>query len=167
MAAGSRRARADDIPKLVLQMPGVTVWPGRPDKPIYQIGGKSFVFYRNPRPDAVDPLTGERYSDVIVFWVPSEAAKQALVQDQASPFFTTPHFDGHLSVLLRESEVGRLTLAELTDVIEEAWLSRTSPTRAAAWLRAHTAGGVVAPAGSKRVPSARTRSSAARPRRHP
>src|ERR1700680_3560581 len=140
MAGGSRRARAEDVHELVLQMPHLTVWPGRPDKPIYQVGGKSFVFYRNPRPDAVDPQTGERYSDVIVFWVPSEADKQALIQDEASPFFTTPHFDEHLSVLLRESRIGELTLAELTEVVRDAWLSRASPTRAAAWLRAHPAG---------------------------
>jgi hypothetical protein len=140
MAEGPRRARAKDVHELALQMPHVTVWPGRPDKPIYQVGGKSFVFYRNPRPDAVDPQTGERYPDVIVFWVPSEADKQALVQDEASPFFTTPHFDGHLSVLLRESRVAELTLAELAEVVQDAWLSRASPTRAAAWLRAHPAG---------------------------
>ena len=140
MAEGSRRARAEDVQELVLQMPHVSVWPGRPDRPIYQVGGKSFVFYRNPRPDAVDPQTGERYADVIVFWVPSEAAKQALLQDEASPFFTTPHFDGHLSVLLRESQIGELTLAELTEAGQEAWLSRASPTRAAAWLRTHTTG---------------------------
>jgi len=140
MADGSRRARTEDVQKLVLQMPHVTMWPGRPDKPIYQVGGKSFVFYRNPRPDAVDPQTGERYPDVIVFWVPSEAAKRALVQDEAAPFFTTPRFDGHLSVLLRASQIGELTLAELTDVVQEAWLSRASPSRATAWLRAHTTG---------------------------
>jgi hypothetical protein len=140
MAEGPRRARAKDVHELALQMPHVTVWPGRPDKPIYQVGGKSFVFYRNPRPDAVDPQTGERYPDVIVFWVPSEADKQALIQDKASPFFTTPHFDGHLSVLLRESRIGELALAELTEVVQDAWLSRASPTRAAAWLRAHPAG---------------------------
>jgi|SRR5690242_1942987 hypothetical protein len=140
MAEGPRRARAGDVHELALQMPHATVWPGRPDKPIYQVGGKSFVFYRNPRPDAIDPQTGERYPDVIVFWVPSEADKQALVQDEASPFFTTPHFDGHLSVLLRESRIAELTLAELTEVVQDAWLSRASPTRAAAWLRAHPAG---------------------------
>jgi hypothetical protein len=32
---------------------------------VYQVSRKSFVFFRNPRPDAVDPQTGERYDDVI------------------------------------------------------------------------------------------------------
>ena len=62
------------------------------------------MFFRNPRPDAVDPDTGERYDDVIVFWVESEADKQALVQS-GPPYFTTPHFDGHPSVLVRASQL--------------------------------------------------------------
>src|SRR3954468_14988097 len=104
-----RPARVEDIHELALAMPHVTVEYGSGDNPVYQVGGKSFIFFRNPRPDAVDPGTGERYSDVIVFWVPSEADKQALVQDEASPFFTTPHFDGHPSVLLRAGLIGELT----------------------------------------------------------
>jgi hypothetical protein len=137
MAAKSRRARIEDVPELAAAMPYVTVEHGPLGNPIYQVGGKSFVFFRTPRPDAVDPVTGERYQDVIVFWVESEADKQALVQDPASPFFTTPHFDGHLSVLLRASRIGELTVQELTEVIHDAWLSRASRARAAAWLDAH------------------------------
>ena len=130
----SRRARADDVHELARQMPHVQVAHGPKENPIYSVGGKSFIFFRTPRPDAVDPETGERYPDVIAFWVPSEADKQALVQDPASPFFTTSHFDGHLSVLIRSSRIGELSLAELAEVIQDAWLSRASPARAAAWL---------------------------------
>lgn len=43
-------------------MPHVTVYPGTQHKPAYQVGGKSFVFFRNPRPDAFDPETGEEIS---------------------------------------------------------------------------------------------------------
>jgi hypothetical protein len=46
-------------------MPYVTVEQGPGGNPVYEVGGKSFVFFRNPRPDAVDPQTGERYADVI------------------------------------------------------------------------------------------------------
>lgn len=118
-------------------MPHVSRVDGPLGNPIYQVGGKSFVFFRNPRPDAVDPVTGERYPDVIVIWVPSEADKQALVQDPDSPFFTTSHFDGHPSVLVRGARIGELTLAELTEVIQDAWLARASRRRAADWLAAH------------------------------
>ena len=92
------------------------------------------MFFRNPRPDAVDPSTGERYDDVIVFWVESQADKEALVQDESTPFFTTPHFKGHPSVLLRASRIHELTRAEIAEVVQDAWLSRASARRAAAWL---------------------------------
>jgi hypothetical protein len=127
----------EDVHDLALGMPHVSVAYGTGDNPVYQVGGKSFVFFRNPRPDAVDPKTGERYRDVVMFWVASEADKQALVQDESSPFFTTPHFDGHPSVLLRASRISELTRDELTEVVQEAWLSRASARRARLWLRAH------------------------------
>jgi len=136
MAAGPRRARVEDVHELAMGMPHVTVAYGPHGNPVYQVGGKSFVFFRNPRPDAADPATGERYPDVIMFWVPSESDKQALVQDQASPFFTTPHFDGHPSVLVRGTRIGELTRQELAEVIQDAWLSQASPRRAGAWLKA-------------------------------
>jgi hypothetical protein len=134
---GGRPSRVEDLHELAMAMPHVTVEHGTGDNPIYQVGRKSFIFFRNPRPDAVDPRTGERYSDVIVFWVASEADKQALVQDEASPFFTTARFDGHPSVLLRASRIGELSRQELAEVVHDAWLSRVSARRAAAWLSAH------------------------------
>ena len=124
----------EDVHELASRMPHVTVHPGSADRPVYQVGGKSFVFFRNPRPDAVDPGTGERYRDVIVIWVPSESDKQALVQDTETPFFTTRHFDGHPSVLVRECHLGELTRDELAEIIEDAWLSRASKRRREAWL---------------------------------
>src|SRR3954447_8531943 len=108
-------------------MPHVTVVWGSGENPVYQVGGKSFVFFRNPRPDAFDPETGERYTDVIVFWVESQADKAALVQAPSSPFFTTPHSDGHPSVLLRAGRIGELSRAELVEVVQDAWLSRGLP----------------------------------------
>ena len=137
MPDGRRKARVEDVHRLALAMPHVTVERGNADNPVYQVGGKSFVFFRNPRPDAVDPDTGERYRDVIVFWVESEADKQALVQDEASPLFTTAHFSGHPSVLLRASRVGELSLGELHELVQDAWLSQASARRAQTWLREH------------------------------
>lgn len=132
-----RPARVEDMHELASNMPYVTVEYGSGDNPVYQVGRKSFVFFRTPRPDAVDPGTGERYADVIVVWVESETDKQALVRDETSPFFTTAHFDGHPSVLLRASRIGELTRRELAELVQDAWLSRASARRADAWLRAH------------------------------
>ena len=134
-SADSRPAAVADVHALAQAMPHVTIWDGSKDRPIYQVGGKSFIFFRNPRPDAADPVTGERYDDVIVFWVESEADKQSLIDDEDTPFFTTPHFDGHLSVLLRERDLPDITYRELSEVVQDAWLSRASTRRAAEWLK--------------------------------
>jgi hypothetical protein len=136
MAGAGRRARVEEVHELARALPHVTVEHGSRGNPIYQVGGKSFIFFRTPRPDAVDPATGERLPDVIVFWVASEADKQALVQDESTPFFTTAHFDGHPSVLLRASRIAELTREELVELVQDAWLSRASARRAAAWLSA-------------------------------
>src|SRR5215217_812968 len=120
MSDRTRAARVEDVRMLAMAMPNVTVVGGTKDNPVYQVGGKSFVFFRNPRPDAFDPDTGERYDDVIVIWVESEEEKLALVSDESNPFFTTPHFNGHPSVLLRGSQIGELTKQELTEVIQDA-----------------------------------------------
>ncbi len=114
-------------------MPHVTV-TGHEERPVYQVGGKSFIFFRGRRPDAFDPGTGERYDDVIVFWVADEGDKEAMVADPSTPYFTTPHFAGHPSVLLRASRIGELTRDEVAELVQDAWLSRASAKRARDWL---------------------------------
>jgi hypothetical protein len=122
-----RPATADDVHRIAAAMPHVTRIEGPKRNAIYQVGGKSFVFFRNPRRDAP-------YPDVIVIWVESEADKLALVQDPASPFFTTSHFDGHRSVLVRASELRGVGVEELTELIQDAWLSQASKRRGQQWL---------------------------------
>ena len=130
--ARPRRARVADVHEIAASMPGVK----RVDegKAVYQVSGRSFVFFRNPRPDATDPETGERYDDVIVFWVADDGAKQEVLADESLPFFTTPHFDGHPSVLLRASRIGELDRDQIAETVYDAWLARASKTAARTWL---------------------------------
>jgi hypothetical protein len=130
----TRRATVADLREVAASMPGVTVEGGPKGNDVYQVSRRSFVFFRNPRPDAVDPETGERYDDVVVLWVESEIEKQALLADESTPYFTTPHFDGHPSVLLRTSRIGELSRDELAEVVYDAWLARASKTAARRWL---------------------------------
>ncbi len=130
-------ARASDIHALAKALPHVTVYDPDSTTPVYQVGGKSFVFFRTPRPDAVDPDTGERYEDVIMIWVGSPADKLALVEDPDSPFFSTDHFDGHPSVLVRAARLGEVCYVELTEIIQDAWLAQASNRRAQQWLSSH------------------------------
>jgi hypothetical protein len=132
-----RPARVDDVHEIAVSMPHVKRIEGPKGNAIYQVGGKSFVFFRTPQPDAEDAETGERYADVIMIWVESESDKLALIQDPNSPFFTTGRFDGHPSVLLRASRIHEIGRAELTELIQDAWLSRASRRRAELWLADH------------------------------
>ncbi len=127
-------ARVADVHEIAAAMPHVTRIEGPKGNAIYQVGGKSFVFFRTPQPDAEDPETGERYADVIMIWVESEADKLALIQDPQSPFFTTERFEGHPSVLLRASRLPAIGKTELTELIQDAWLSRASKRRGERWL---------------------------------
>lgn len=141
MTDEARPSTIDDIHAIARSLPGVKLGEarGRRSPTVYQVSGRSFIFFRNPRPDAVDPDTGERYMDVIVFWVDSELEKDAILADASLPFFTTPHFDEHPSVLLRGSRIGELRRDELEGFVERAWLSRAGPRLIGRWTKARDA----------------------------
>lgn len=130
-----RRAQVQDVHDLAAALPEVTCADGR----VYQVKGKSFVFFRTPRPDALDPETGERLADVIVFWVESPQEKEAMVSDDSTPYFTTAHFEGHPSVLLHGSRLAEINRDELAEVVTAAWLAR-APKRLAVRFLAATGG---------------------------
>lgn len=118
----ARKAKPSDLAEISLALPEVeegTSW----NRPAYTVRGKAFVFFREPRPDAVDPDTGERMQDVIVVAVADQSDREALVASDG-PWFTTPHFDGYNAVLLRERDLGRLTRAELAEVVTDAWAAK-------------------------------------------
>src|ERR1700742_4671379 len=117
-AVPERPARVSDVHDIAASMPHVTRIEGPKGNAIYQVGAKSFVFFRTPQPDAEDPDTGERYADVIMIWVESEADKLALVQDSGSPFFTTDRFEGHLSILVRAKDLRAIGKTEMTEPVE-------------------------------------------------
>ena len=96
---GPRPARLEDIDAVAMRLPQVerSTSGGRHS---WAVAGKSFVFSRGPRKDAVDPDTGELMEDVLVFYTVDLGDKDALVEADG-PFFTTPHWDGYKGVLLR------------------------------------------------------------------
>jgi hypothetical protein len=60
-------------------------------------------------------------------------AKEALLADASGVYFTTPHFDGFPAVLV---QLERIDLAELEELIVEAWLARAPRRSARAYLDA-------------------------------
>jgi hypothetical protein len=124
----ARMARVQDVSEVAGSLPEVEV-AGSSDRPAFSVHGKTFVFFRGPRKDALDPDTGDPMEDVICFHVRDLADKEALVEGDG-PFFTTPHFNGYRAVLLRERDLGQVTRQELEEVITDAWAAR-APRRLA------------------------------------
>jgi hypothetical protein len=125
-----------DLDALALALPGVTKeFDER--RPAYKVAGKTFCFHRSRRPDALDPETGERLGDVLVFWVENLEIKDILVESD-SVYFTTPHWNGYSAVLVRIPDLERLGKTELRDRVEEAWLKRAPKKLAKDWLAGHS-----------------------------
>jgi hypothetical protein len=100
----------------------------------YLVHGKLFCLHRGRRRDAVDPETGERLDDVLMFRVAAPEVKQSMLADERGVFFTTPHFDGYDAVLIRIPDLARLDREELEDLVAEAWLTRAQKRVAKAWI---------------------------------
>ena len=99
--------------------------------PAWRVRGKLFVWERPLRPREVEEL-GERAPEGPILGARVEhlLAKEALLADDPDVYFTTPHFDGHASVLIR---LDRIELAELEEAIAEAWMSRAPKSLLAAY----------------------------------
>jgi hypothetical protein len=126
-----------DVDELALALPQTTKDVSADGRPTYLVHGKMFCFHRSPRPDAVDPDTGERLDDVFVFRVADLDVKELLLADSRGLFFTTPHWNGYAAVLVRIPDLEHIDRDELRDLIIEAWLTRAQKRVAKAWLAEH------------------------------
>jgi hypothetical protein len=117
----------DDVRRLALALPETSERLSR-DLRQWRVHDKLFVWERPLRradlqalgsaaPDG--PILGARVEHL--------GAKEAFIADDPAIFFTTPHFDGHPSILVR---LDRISLDDLDEVIVEAWLAR-APKRLA------------------------------------
>jgi hypothetical protein len=126
-----------DLDELALAMPQTAKKLSADGRPAYLVHGKLFCCHRGRRPDAIDPHTGERMDDVLMFRVADLGVKELLLADDRRVFFTTPHFDGYPAVLVRIPDLTRLDRDELRDMVAEAWLTRAQKRVAKAWLEEH------------------------------
>ena len=126
-----------DVDEFALALPHTTKEISDEGRPTYLVHGKMFCFHRSPRPDAVDPDTGERLDDVFVFRVPDLDVKELLLADARGHFFTTPHWNGYPAVLLRIPDLEHIDREELRDLVVDAWLTRAQKRIAKAWLAEH------------------------------
>ncbi|HEX8156715.1 MAG TPA: MmcQ/YjbR family DNA-binding protein [Solirubrobacteraceae bacterium] len=111
----------EDVRRFALALPETNERLSR-DLASWRVRDKGFVWERPLRPadvralgDAVPtgPILGARVEHL--------GAKEALLADDPSVFFTTPHFDGYPAILVR---LDRIALEDLNELIVEAWLAR-------------------------------------------
>lgn len=126
-----------DLDELAMSLPHTTKEVSDDGRPSYLVHGKLFCCHRSRRRDAIDPQTGERLDDVLMFRVPDDGMKELLLGDDRGVFFTTPHFDGYPAVLIRIRDLARVDRDELHDMAVEAWLTRAQKRVATAWLEEH------------------------------
>ena len=126
-----------DLDELALSMPETTKEVSDDGRPSYLVHGKMFCFHRGRRRDAVDPKTGDRLDDVLMFRVADLDVKELHLADGRGVYFTTPHFDGYPAVLMRIPDLARIDRDELYDLVVEAWLTKAHKRVAKAWLEEH------------------------------
>jgi hypothetical protein len=123
-----RRARPEDVDEICGSLPETELGISWGDRPTWKVPrgdkGKGFLIYRAPHKTAIDPETGEMYDDLVVIMTPTEVEKRVLVEDESSPFFTVPHFNGYNAVLVQESRLGELSRQELEEIIADAWATK-------------------------------------------
>lgn len=120
------RARPEDVDAICAGLPETELGTTWGDVPTWKVPrgekGRGFVLYRRPGRTAIDPATGEPFTDLLVIRTANSDDKQALV-DGDGPFFTIDHFDGYNAVLVQLSRLGEIGRDELAEVITDAWVA--------------------------------------------
>ena len=124
----------DDVRRIALALPetsdgtthGMTAW---------LVKGKCFVWERPLRKAELLAL-GDRAPDgpILGGHVDHVGIKEALLASDPEVFFTTPHFDGYPAVLVRLERIG---IAELDELLVEAWLAKAPKRLARDYLSTH------------------------------
>jgi hypothetical protein len=111
----------DDVRRIALALPETTERLSR-GTPQWRVKDKLFVWERPLRAKDREALGADAPSGPILgARVEHLGAKEALLANDQGVFFTTPHFDGYPSILVRLDAIG---LDDLDEVIVEAWLAR-------------------------------------------
>ena len=116
----------DDVARICLALPGTSEALSRGSRH-WRVADKLFVWERPLRKKEIEALGGFEAAgeapvgEILGVRVADEEAKQALLSSRPEIYFTTPHFDGHPTVLARLDRIAR---ADLEEAIAEAWACR-------------------------------------------
>ncbi len=96
-----------DVRRVALSLPETTEKPSY-GTPGFRVKDKLFARVREE-------------GDLLVVFVEDLGEKEALLASDPARFTTTPHYDGHASVLVR---FGAVDVDELTELLTDSWLVR-------------------------------------------
>ena len=97
----------DDVRRVALSLPHTVEKPSY-GTPGFRVKDRLFARIREE-------------GDVLLVWVAGEGEKQGLIASDPAKFFTTPHYDGHPSVLVRFAAID---VDELTELLTDSWRHR-------------------------------------------
>lgn len=127
----------DDVRRIAIALPGTTERLSH-GLPVWLVKDKLVVWERPLRQSDLRALGAAAPAGPILgARVPDLGAKEALIAAQPEVYFTTPHFDGYLAVLVRLDEIDA---DELEEIIVGSWLDRAPKRLAKQYLADH--GGV-------------------------
>jgi hypothetical protein len=111
----------DDVRRLALGLPDTT--EGSTHGSIsWRVREKGFVWERPLRKSDLAALGAAAPTGPILgARVEHLGAKEAMLASGPPGIFTTPHFDGYAAILV---ELERIDLADLEEIVVEAWLAR-------------------------------------------
>jgi hypothetical protein len=122
----------DDVRRVALALPQTDERVSR-EKRQWRVKEKLFVWERPLRDkEAAELGDAAPQGPILGARVEHLGAKQALLADDPSMYFTTSHFDGYAAILVR---LERISADELDEVITEAWLARAPKRLVEAFLQ--------------------------------
>lgn len=122
----------DDVRRIALALPESEERLSRELRQ-WRVKDKLFVWERPLRPKEIDALGADAPDGpILAARVEHLVAKEALRADDPRVYFTTPHFDGYAAILVR---LERIAVADLEELVTEAWLVRAPKRLADAYLR--------------------------------
>jgi hypothetical protein len=127
-------ASLDDVRRLALALPETSENIRTQGDAHWRVKDKLFVWERPLRKGDLAALGDAAPTGTILgVRVADVGVKQALVEAQPDIYFTTPHFNGYPAVLVK---LDTIDLAELEEIIIEAWLNRAPARLAKSYLEA-------------------------------
>lgn len=121
----------EDVQRIALALPEVSERMSR-EKRQWRVRDKLFAWERPLRAKEIEELAGAAADGPILgARVEHLGAKEALLADDPSVYFTTSHFKGYAAILVR---LDRISVEDLDEVVVEAWLARAPKKLVDAYL---------------------------------